>query len=56
VTTHRNQIVRTIAYIKVVASALFVLGDYSAGVLLISLAVLRFAFYYNPIFDKKKDS
>jgi len=48
--------VRTIAYLKIVASALFILGDYSAGVLLISLAVLRFAFYFNPIFDQKKDS
>ena len=55
VTAHRNQVVRTIAYLKIIASALFILGDYSAGVLLISLVVLRFAFYFNPIFDQKKD-
>ena len=56
VSSNKNQIVKYTSYFKIVASMLFVLGDFSAGIFLILQAFLRLAFYFNPIFDQKRES
>ena len=56
VTSNRNKIVSYIAYLKLFFAVLFTLGDFSSGVILITFAVLRWLFYFNPIFDQKRES
>jgi hypothetical protein len=54
VQVNRNAIVKAIAWAKILAAVLFILGETKTAVGLVIFGVARLLFYYNPYLERKE--